>query len=218
MRTLIKFSFVFMLLSLVASCKGDKGKAAKTGDAVDTKATPTAAAKNYSISAGTVHWTGAKVAYDHKGTMNISQGTFSAEGNKIKSGEFTIDIASLKNTDLAGEPEKQGKLEGHLKSADFFDVAKFPTASFSITSVADSSEGDNNTSITGNLTMKGETKSVTFPALVIAKADGTLTAISDKFTINRNDWGMQYGTGLAGAVGDAIISKDVSLKIELTAK
>ncbi len=218
MRTLIKFSFVFMLLALVASCSNDKTKAAKTGDAVDTKATPTAAAKNYSTTAGTINWTGAKLAYDHKGTMNVESGVFSAEGNKIKSGDFVIDMTSLNNTDLAGDAEKQAKLEGHLKSADFFDVEKFPKATFSITSVADAETDEANCMITGNLTLKGVSKSVTFPALVVAKEDGSLTAISDKFKINRTDWGVKYGSGLAGAIGDNIISDDITLQISLEAK
>ncbi|MFK7775992.1 MAG: YceI family protein [Saprospiraceae bacterium] len=218
MRTLIKFSFVFMLLALVAGCKNDKTKAAKTGDAVDTKATPTATAKTYSNTRGTINWTGAKLAYDHKGTLNVESGVFSAEGNKIKSGDFIINMASLKNTDLAGDAEKQGKLEGHLKSADFFDVAQFPKATFSITSVADADTDEANCMITGNLTMKGVSKSVTFPALVVAKADGSLTAVSDKFKINRTDWGIKYSSGLAGAVGDAIISDDITLQISLEAK
>ena len=207
-----------MLLALVAGCKNDKTKTAKTGEAVDTKATPTATAKNYSIAAGTINWTGAKLAYDHKGTLNIASGVFSAEGNKIKSGDFVIDMTSLKNTDLASDAKKQGDLEGHLKGADFFDVATFPKATFSITSVADADTDEANCMITGNLTMKGVSKSVTFPALVVAKEDGSLTAVSDKFKINRTDWGIKFSSGLAGAVGDKIISDDITLQISLEAK
>jgi len=218
MRTLIKFSYIFMVLALLASCKGDKGKAAKTGEAVSTTATSTAAAKNYTVTEGTINWTGNKVAYGHSGTLNVKNGTLSAEGNKIKSGDFIIDMATIKNTDLAGEPEKAGKLEGHLKAPDFFDVAQFPTAAFAITSVADLDTDDANCSITGNLTLKGISKSVTFPALVVAKADGTLEAISDKFTINRTEWDIKFSSGLAGAIGDKIISDDISLQIKLMAK
>lgn len=207
-----------MMLALVASCNNDKTKTAETGDAVDTKATPTAAAKSYSTTAGTINWTGAKLAYDHTGTMNIESGVFSAEGNKIKSGDFIIDMTSLKNSDLASKPEDQAKLEGHLMSGDFFDVEKFPKATFSITSVADADTDEANSMITGNLTLKGVTKSVTFPALVVAKEDGSLTAVSDKFKINRTDWGVKYGSGLTGAIGDNIISDDITLQISLEAK
>jgi len=217
MRTLIKFSFVFMALALLASCNGDKAKAAKTGDAVDTKAAPTAAAKTYSNTSGTINWTGAKLAYDHKGTLKIESGVFSAEGNKIKSGDFIIDMASLANTDIT-DTEKKADLEGHLKNEDFFDVEKFPRATFNITSVVDAETDEANCMITGNLTMKGVSKSVTFPALVVVKEDGSLTAISDKFTINRTDWGIKYGSGLAGVVGDKIISDDFTLQISLEAK
>jgi len=205
---------------MLASCKGDKSKAAKTGAAVDSKATPTAAAKSYSVAEGTITWTGTKVAYGHSGTVNVKSGTLSAEGSKIKSGDFIIDMTSIKNTDLAGEPEKAAKLEGHLKADDFFDVATYPTAAFSVTSVKDLdiSKGDNNAEITGNLRLKGIEKSITFPATVLAKADGSLTAISDKFTINRTEWDIKFNSGLAGAVGDAIISDDITLQINLTAK
>ncbi|MEM6963341.1 MAG: YceI family protein [Bacteroidota bacterium] len=218
MRTLLKFSFAFMLLALLASCGGDKAKAAKTTDAVDAEATKTAASKSYALSEGTVHWTGSKiVGDDHKGTLNVTSGELSAEGNKIVSGNFTIDMKSLNNTDLAGDPDSKAKLEGHLKGADFFDVEKFPAASFAVTSVKEATGESSNYEITGNLTMKGETKSITFPALVMAK-DGGLTAHTDKFTINRTDWGVKYGSGLLGVAKDKAISDDVVLEITLMAK
>ncbi len=217
MRTLLKFSYVFMVLALLASCKGDKGKAAKTGDAVSTTATAPAAAKSYTVTEGVINWTGTKVAYGHSGTLNVKNGMLAAEGHKIKSGNFTIDMNTIKNTDIP-EPGKASNLEGHLKNADFFDVANFPTASFAITSVADLDTDDANCSITGNLTLKGISKSVTFPALVVAKADGTLEAISSKFTINRTEWDIKFSSGLAGAIGDKIISDDISLQIKLMAK
>ena len=104
-------------------------------------------------------------------------------------------MATIKNTDIP-DATKAANLEGHLKNSDFFDVEKFPTASFAITSVADLDTDDANCSITGNLTMKGISKSVTFPALVVAKADGSLEAISDKFTINRTEWDIKFSSCL----------------------
>ena len=155
MRTIVKFTNLFLICVLVASCNNDKTKAAKTEDAVDAKAIPTG---------------------------------------------------------------KKDKLEGHLKSGDFFDVETFPTATFSITSVADADTDEANCMITGNLTMKGVTKSVTFPALVVAKEDGTLTAISDKFKINRTEWGIKYGSGITGAIANEAISDNFTLQISLKAK
>ena len=219
MKTLIKFSFVFVLLAFFVSCKDYKSNTAKTGDAVNSKATPTATAKTYSnIVVGTINWIGSKkVGSIHSGTLTVESGTLAAEGSKLKSGDFVIDMASLKNNDMGGS-EQGKKLEGHLKSADFFDVAEFPKASFSITSVVDIDTDSANCNITGNLTLKGKTKSITFPALVVAKADGTLEAISDKFSINRTDWGVIYGSGLVGAVGNKIINDDVQLRIKLIVK
>ena len=207
-----------MMLALVTSCKNDKTKAAKTGEPVATKTETETKGKTYNLSSGTISWTASKITgKEHKGTLNISSGVFAAEGSKLQKGEFVIDMASLANTDMAGT-DGQGKLEGHLKSPDFFDVEKFAKSTFGITSVADADTDEANCMITGNLTMMGVEKSITFPALVVAQADGTITAISDKFKINRTDWGVKYGSGLLGVAKDKAISDDVTLQIELKAK
>jgi len=219
MRTFLKLSFVFTLLLALASCKGpDKGDAAKVKDA-EKVAAPTVTAKNYIVSAGKVSWIGSKKVSgsSHEGTFDIKGGTLSAEGTAIKSGDFIIDMNSLANTDLEDGSEMQGKLIGHLKSGDFFDVAKFPTASFAVTGAKEVKSDEYNYEVSGNLTMKGATKNVTFPANVIAKEDGSILAVSEKFEIDRMDWGIEYGSGLKGAVGDNVISDKVGMKVELTA-
>ena len=131
-----------------------------------------------------------------------------------ESGNFTIDMTSLENTDLAEDAEKKAKLEGHLKSGDFFEVEKFPTATFEVTGVtAGGTEGATHT-VSGNLTMKGITKSVDIPANV-SMADGKMTIETPEFTIDRTQWDVKFNSGLFGAVGDAIIADDVKLKITL---
>ena len=164
-----------------------------------------------------VLWTGGKVTGDkHTGSMNVSTGRLAVAGGDFIGGEFTIDIASLNVTDL-DENSGKGKLEGHLKNEDFFDVAKYPDAKFTIVQVQPvSGKPDITHNITGNLTMKGVTKSVTIPANVVV-TDATVTAVSPSFSIDRNDWGMSYGSGLAGAVGDNIINDEVDLVINLKA-
>ena len=135
MKTLTKILFGLILIAGLASCKGES-KAKKAGDAA-AKATPTVTSKTYGISPAesSITWVGTKKLGDsHNGTMKLTQGQLSAEGDKITSGTFIIDMNSITNVDMAGS-DGAGKLEGHLKNEDFFDVAKYPTAMFNITSV-----------------------------------------------------------------------------------
>ena len=124
---------------------------------------------------------------------------------------------SITNTDMK-EGQGKEKLEGHLKAGDFFDVAKFPTGSFQITQVEPVKGIANVThNVTGNLTLKGVKKSVTIPA-TISVAGGKVTAVSPSFTIDRTEWGIQYGSGsIVGLAKDKVINDDITLVLELSA-
>ena len=102
------------------------------------------------------------------------------------------------------------KLTRHLKSADFFDVEKFPRGSFKSTSIKSGGEGGASHTVSGNLELRGETKHVSFPA-TITVADGV--RVQAEFTINRNDFGINYA-GMA----DDLINDDVLIKLTLDAK
>ncbi len=164
-----------------------------------------------------VAWVGSKLVGDkHSGTINVTDGMLAFDGTTLAAGDFTIDMTSLAVTDL-DEAGGKGKLEGHLKNADFFEVDKFPTAKFTIAQVQpDSSTPGITHQLTGNLEMKGVSKSVTIPANIQVTADA-VTATTPAFQIDRNDWGVKYGSGLSGAVGDNVISDDVELTINLRA-
>lgn len=217
MKVISKITFALLAISLFVAC-GNKpeGEAAKVSDASKTVATPTATAKSFKVTNGTVYWTGTKVAGSHTGTISVSNGKLAAEGDKITSGSFTIDMNTIKNSDLP--EDKQGDLVGHLASADFFDVANHGTGTFEIVSVAPLAGKDDAThTITGNLTLKGITKQIEIPAFVTMIGD-ELKAVTPKFTINRTDWDIKYGSGIIGTAKDKIISDDISLNIDLTAK
>lgn len=156
------------------------------------------------------------------GTLAIKSGDVSVEGQEITAGDFVIDMQALK-VDPASVTEKDKKysdLEAHLKGADFFDVEKNPTADFKITKVANldapaegAIEGANKT-ISGNLTLKGKTLNVTFPAKVTV-AEGT-AAIQAKFTVNRADWDIKFGTSEADPA-EWMISKDIEIGVDVSA-
>ncbi|PBJ10147.1 YceI family protein [Flavobacterium sp. ACN6] len=156
------------------------------------------------------------------GTLTLVSGEVSVEGEELTAGEFVIDMKSIK-VDPASVTEKDKKyseLEAHLKSGDFFDVEKNPTADFKITKVAaldpaakGAIEGANKT-VSGNLTLKGKALNVSFPAKVTI-ADGN-ASIQAKFTVNRTDWDIKFGTTETDPA-EWMISKDIEIGIDVNA-
>ena len=206
-----------MAISLVTACKNQpEGEKTQAGAAKEAATAP-ASAKNFEVAGGTIYWTGTKVAGQHNGTITIGKGILATEGDNIASGEFAIDMNSIVVSDITDEKDN-GNLVGHLKSPDFFDVGTHSTGNFKIVSV-EKVMGDETTThrITGNLTLKGITKSITIPANVII-AGNTITAVTPKFTINRTEWDIKYGSGLIGTAADKIIHDEISLNMEFTGK
>jgi polyisoprenoid-binding protein YceI len=155
-------------------------------------------------------WVGTKPSGSHTGTINIKNGNIKlAKGKSIVGGNFTIDMNSMECTDLQGK-SKEG-LIGHLKSADFFDVTKNPTAKFEIASAEALPDDANGAThkITGNLTMRGVSNSISFPAKV-SVSKNTVTAEAN-FNIDRTQWGMTYGA-------DGKVAKEINLNLNLKAE
>ncbi len=163
-------------------------------------------------------WEGGKklVPSKHNGTINVSEGNLTLENGNITVGNFTVDMTSIDNEDLKGT-DKIGDLIGHLKSPDFFDVEKYPTATF-ILKNALAYEGDPNTThkITGDLTIKDKTNTISFPALVTI-TEGAINAKA-KFTIDRSLWDVQYGSeSFFKNLGDKVIKNEIDFDLDLTA-
>ena len=131
-----------------------------------------------------VVWKGYKVTGSHEGTISLKSGFLSFEEDKLVGGEFVMDMTSLLCTDLEGE--YKGKLEGHLKSDDFFGTATYPTASLMITDVE--ANGKNSYAVTGDLTIKGKTNPIEFTISIYgSKATASLK-------IDRTEYGVRYGS------------------------
>lgn len=210
MKNLFNLLLLTSLVGFFVSCqnapKGEKvvAEAAK-------KVVPKMATKTYKVdgAASKVSWSGSKATGTHTGTLNVTSGNVDTKDGKVVGGTFNIDMNSLACTDLEAGKGKE-KLEGHLKSPDFFNVAANPTSTFTITNV-------NNGNVTGNLTMMGVTKSITFPA-TIGMSDSGVTVSSNDFTINRTDFGMKYGSAsFFDNLKDKAINDKVGLKIQLKA-
>ena len=198
------------------SCGGGQ-KTAQTGDAQAVDSTKVALATTFVIdtAASSVGWEGgegfAKLVKTHNGTFGVSEGTLSAKDSALVGGKFVLDLNKLVVLDLP-KGKKNADLVGHLKGNDFFDVAKFPTATFELVS-AEKTVSDS-VKITGNLTMKGVTKSVVFPAKV-AISDSQISA-NAQFYINRKDWGMNYSS--ESSLGDEMIRDAVGIELKIVAK
>lgn len=159
------------------------------------------------------------------GTLE-SEGSLTLENDAIASGKFTIDMNSLRTDEDAVDVAKTGgktaaDLDGHLKNEDFFEVEKYPTAKLDITSVRpfDSTKdksvlADATNIISGNLTIKEKTVNISFPAKVSVNENEV--TVQSKFSINRQDWGLTYGTD--GDPKDWMISQEVDLEFDITAK
>lgn len=217
MKQVTKILSFFVLIGIAAACGGPQGDKAKTGDAQEVSATTGDVSMKVDNVASKIEWVGAKPTGKHHGTIGISEGNLMLTDGNIVGGKFTIDMNSIVDVDLTSA-EDNGKLVGHLKSPDFFDAAKYPTAVFEITSSeAVSGNPDVTHNITGNLTMKDITKSVTFPAWVSIEGN-QLTASTPEFVIDRTQWNVQYGSKtIFDNLKDKFINDEISLKISLSA-
>lgn len=160
--------------------------------------------KEIKTDKSSVVWKGYKVTGSHAGLISIESGSLIFNGDKLTGGEFVIDMTSIMVTDLEGE--YKGKLEGHLKSDDFFGVANHPKASLVFNTVT--STGKNAYSVTGDLTIKGKTNPITFNLSVYgSKANATLK-------IDRTKYDVKYGSA---SFFDGLKDKAIYDEFDLTA-
>lgn len=220
MKTSINSLFVAlsMTMLMVACADAPEGQKVEANEAV---AAETMAAEGEAVTyavdteASKVNWVGSKPGKQHNGFVKLTSGELKVDNEMLVGGTFVLDMTSITNEDQEGE--SKGKLEGHLKTGDFFEVEQFPTAEFEIVSVEPATDTPDAThQITGNLTMKGTTKSVTIPAKVEMTEEG-LMATTPKFTINRTEWGVNFKSGILGAAKDEAIHDEIGLQIMLEA-
>lgn len=210
-----KSIFAIALIAITAiSCKSEKNKVTVSEEVKDVKKVANVINSYKANTAeSTVTWKGSKPTGSHNGVISITKGLFDIENGVIKSGEFVVDMTSISCADLKVEEGKE-KLEGHLKAADFFDIEKFPTAKFQITS---SEVKDGKLHVTGNLTLKETTKSITIPATV-TQDEGKATFKSDAFSIDRTDFGITYSSKkFDAALKDKFINDLIEISFDIKA-
>ena len=214
----LNFALITLVAAGVVSCK-DGAKQAETTEAQEVaEAAPVA--EDYSVSTdnSVVNWKGEKPTGTHMGTVNISEGTVMVKDGMVEAGKFVIDMNSLVSTDLEGDMKQN--LEAHLKGTvegkegDFFNVNKYPTATFELTGV---SEKEGKTMVEGNLTIKEKTNNISFPATITS--EGNMVKItSETFAIDRTKWDVNYGSkSVFDNLGDKFINDEIELEFTIVA-
>ena len=151
---------------------------------------------------------------ERSGNITITSAEASVNDGMLAGGKWVLDMKSITVTNFTGdELGKNAKLQGHLMGADFFLTDTFPTSTFEITSVMDTMNGESNTMISGNLTMKGVAKNISFPAKVEISENG-VSITSQNFEIDRTDWGLSYGAaGMEGVLANQVIMNEIAFTI-----
>ncbi|KAA3437747.1 YceI family protein [Rufibacter hautae] len=164
----------------------------------------------------TVKWKGYSPSLYHDGSFKVTSPGVEVVDGKVKSGTFTIPIASIQNFDL--EDHVKPALLEHLKSPDFFNMVLHPNASFKITNVQSlaSSNGGGianaNYTVTGDFTLLGQTHAITFPARIMM--EGSKIEMKADFQLDRTKWGMMYAADPALGEHHILPKVDISLDIK----
>lgn len=199
--------------AVVVSCKKDKPLTSESNDVATTKD-----GAQYALDTlnSKIEWKGYKVfkseSTSHFGTIKFESGDLTVKEGKLESGKFVADMNSLTSVDLKDDADQLGKLNGHLKSGDFFEVEKFPTASYEITKVTPAAEGDYNTLLDGNLTIKGITKPLQLKANVSVK-EGEVSVATEPKDIKREEFGVKF----QAPAENGVIKDEVTLQINVKA-
>lgn len=168
-------------------------------------------------ASSTMTWNAKKFGGEHSGNVKLASGNLEVNGRKLVGGSFVMDMTSITDTDITNENFNK-KLTDHLKSEDFFSVEKHPTSTFKITKVtpvAAPKAGEPNYTITGDLTIKGITNAVTFPATV--KINGKSAEAVAKIELDRTKWDIKYRSGMLGTAADKVIEDTFTIDLKLIA-
>lgn len=208
-----QFAIGLLALGLLANTSVIAENGVKAGD----KKVKAAVAKTttYTIDAdkSELTWTGKKVTGEHHGPVKLEKGSLTVDGTKLTAGTVVIDMRTMTSADLKDNKEYHDKLIGHLKSDDFFGVEKYPTSTFKITKVAQTGTQAN---VTGDLTIKGITKPVSFPMTV--KVSGNTLEATGKATIDRSKYDIKYNSkSFFDNLGDKMIYDEFTLDIKVVA-
>ena len=165
------------------------------------------------VKVSKVEWKGFKPGGEHFGSIAIKEGSLTIEGNRLVTGTFIIDMKSIVDLDMPTDNAYNAKLVKHLKSSDFFDVEKFPTAKFQISG---SQFVKGKTLVKGYLTIKGIRKEISFLAKISTNEIGQHVLESETFKVNRADYNVKFKSKTFYAnLKDKFIYDEFEIKIKV---
>ncbi|HQS50318.1 MAG: hypothetical protein B7X86_07780 [Sphingobacteriales bacterium 17-39-43] len=160
------------------------------------------------VANSSIGWSAKKVGGGHTGTVKITEGSLVYNGKSLQKGVFLMDMSSITSDNA--------RVTTHLKSPDFFSAEKNPSSKFEITKVT--AAGKERVNITGNLTIKGITHPLTFPATVKQGKD-VVVAVASGIRVDRTKYDIKFRSKtFFGDIGDKAIDDEFELNINLTAK
>lgn len=236
----LKTSGLFLATALTLASCGNQSENVETTDAQEVGEV-TGDTLQINTADSEILWRGYKPTGQHRGIIPLTSGELMIDGDEVTGGQFTFDVTKLEVHDLEAGSEDHGKLTNHLQSDDFFDAANHPEATFEITSVDTYSSTDSLESteefatdntpktaqeqmvanpthwISGNLTMRGNTKNIRFPAAV-SVSNGAVTAQAG-FNIDRTQWELSYGDQASAMekAQDQFIYNTVNIEFDIQA-
>ncbi len=217
-RIVLNIALTAFVFAGFVACKEKTNTTAGEAQEV-AKATETAMDYSINVEESQILWKGEKPTGSHNGTIKLASGTLAVAEGVIEAGNFAIDMNSITCLDLDGDLKE--KLEAHLKGTvegkegHFFNVTKYPEAVFELTGI---SEKEGKAMVSGNLTIKGKTNAIEFPAAVSVE-ENALKLQSEPFEIDRTKWDVNYGSRtIFGDLGDKFINDDIELTVSLVAK
>jgi len=207
---------ILIMASVFSACRGSKAKENETSIVTNSESPGKVTYQKYAIDKkeSVITYKGSMLLASrgsHTGYVYLSKGELMMDEGQLVSGTIEADMNTI--ADIAHGSDNE--LVRHLKSPDFFDVAKFPYAAYTITAVEPAA--DKMINITGNLTIKGITHAVTFPARLEVK--GGIIYADGKLTIDRTKWNVRYNSGkFFYSLAGEIISDDIELDIKIIAR
>ena len=184
-----------------ANPASDKPHATVTEATQGSEAAKPAGAETLAITPDNskIEFIGSKVTGSHNGSFKQFSGTIDLAKDSIEQSRVTIDV------DINSIVTDADRLTSHLKTADFFDVAKYPKATFTSTKIEPASAPGATHTVTGNLDMHGMKKSISFPATIQVASDAV--SVNAEFAINRKDFGINFAGKTDDLIRDEVVMK-----------
>jgi polyisoprenoid-binding protein YceI len=199
--TLVIVLFIAFIAHGCANPAANKPQATVGEASPEAQSTKPAGAETLVISPDNskVEFVASKVTRSHNGSFKQFSGAIDLVNNRAENSRVTIDIQT--NSVVTDEDD----LTKHLQTPDFFDVAKYPKATFTSTKIEANTSGGATHTITGNFDLHGVKKSISFPASIAIAADSV--SVNAEFSINRKDWGIVYAGKADDLIRDGVVIK-----------